>query len=53
MFVREGRSGGGGVQVAEEALDLPQGDAAASVAHLEMKVQRKARVQWTGSVLSG
>lgn len=35
MFVREGWSGSCGVQVAEEALYLPQGDAAASVAHLE------------------
>lgn len=41
VFVREGRSGRRGVQVAEEALDLPQGNAAASVAHLEEKVQHK------------
>lgn len=47
MFVREGRSGSCGVQVAEEALDLPQGDAAAPVAHLEEEeVEDKARVQF-------
>lgn len=46
VFVREGRSGSCGVQVAEEALDLPQGDAAAPVAHLEKEVEDKARVQF-------
>lgn len=49
VFVREGWSGSCGVQVAEEALNLPQGDAAASVAHLVKKVQHKAGVQLTGS----
>lgn len=47
VFVREGRSGSRGVQVAEEAVDLPQGDAAAPVAHLEEEeVEDKARVQF-------
>lgn len=49
VFVREGGSGSCGVQVAEEALDLPQGDAAASVAHLETEGQHEARVQSTTS----